>query len=134
MPLPQPFIDSNVVLYLLSAEVVKADKAEAIISAGGFVSVQVLNEVTAVCRRKLGMPWQEIEILLSAVKTSCDVQSLTLESHQLAVELAKKYAFSFYDAHICASAMLSGAQILLSEDMQHGMVIEGLTIQNPFRS
>ena len=60
-----PFIDSNVVLYLLSGDQAKADKAEAILQAGGFVSVQVLNEVTSVCRRKLNMPWHEVDAILS---------------------------------------------------------------------
>jgi predicted nucleic acid-binding protein len=49
------FFDSNVVLYLLSGDAAKADRAEALLEAGGVISVQVLNEVTSVCRRKLKM-------------------------------------------------------------------------------
>jgi len=44
----QPFIDSNVVLYLLSGDATKADRAQTLVAAGGVISVQVLNEVTAV--------------------------------------------------------------------------------------
>lgn len=131
--LSRPFIDSNVILYLLSADSTKADMSESVIAAGGVVSVQVLNEVTAVCQRKLKMPWQEIQTLLTAIKSACEVLALTVESHQSAVEIAQRYSLSFYDAHICASAVLSGAKVLLSEDMQDGLCVEGVTIRNPFR-
>jgi len=77
---------------------------------GGIISVQVLNKVTSVCRRKLQMDWVEVDAVLLAVKAACDVVPLTLESHQKAVEIAKRYPLSFYDAHICAAAILSGAK------------------------
>ena len=127
-----PFIDSNVVLYLLSGDQAKADKAEAILQAGGFVSVQVLNEVTSVCRRKLNMPWHEVDAILQAVKASCEVLPLTLAAHDKAVEIAKRFALSFYDANIVASAVMSGASVLLSEDMHAGLLIDSVRIQNPF--
>ena len=128
----KPFIDSNVVLYLLSGDAVKADRAEALLEAGGVISVQVLNEVASVCRRKLKMPWEEVDPLLLAVKSACDVLPLTLASHEKAVEVAKRFQLSLYDANIVATALLSGAKVLLSEDMQSGMLIDGLLIQNPF--
>lgn len=128
----KPFIDSNVVLYLLSGDAVKADRAEVLLEAGGVISVQVLNEVASVCRRKLKMPWEEIDPLLLAVKSACDILPLTLASHEKAVELAKRFQLSLYDANIVATALTSGAKVLLSEDMQSGMHIDGLRIQNPF--
>jgi predicted nucleic acid-binding protein len=128
----KPFIDSNVVLYLLSGDAVKADRAEALLEAGGVISVQVLNEVASVCRRKLKMPWEEVDPLLLAVKSACDILPLTLASHEKAVEVAKRFQLSLYDANIVATALLSGAKVLLSEDMQSGMLIDGLLIQNPF--
>jgi len=128
----QPFIDSNVVLYLLSADPSKANQAEAILQAGGSVSVQVLNEVASVCLRKLKMPWPEINALLQAVKASCDVVPLTLTSHEKAIEIAQRFQLSLYDANIVACAVMSGADVLLSEDMHSGLLIDGLKIQNPF--
>lgn len=128
----RPFIDSNIVLHLLSGDAGKADRAEAVLQAGGVISVQVLNEVASVCLRKLKMPWEEVDALLLAVKAACDVQPLTIESHEKAVELAKRFKLSLYDANIVASALISGAQLLLSEDMHSGLLIDGLLIQNPF--
>lgn len=129
----QPFLDSNVVLYLLSGDAAKADRAQALLEAGGVISVQVLNEVTSICLRKLKMPWPEVDALLLAVKAACEVMPLTVASHEKAVELAKRFQLSFYDANIVASALLSGAAVLLSEDMHSGMQIDGLFIQNPFK-
>jgi len=125
-------MDSNVILYLLSGDSVKADRVEAILGKGGLISVQVLNEVTSVCMRKLKMSWEEIDAVLLAVKTACDVIPLTVESHEKAVEISKRCQLSFYDAHICASAILSGVKVMLSEDMRDGMKVDGITIRNPF--
>ncbi len=126
------FIDSNVVLYLLSSDAAKADRAEAVLNKGGIIRVQVLNEVTSICLRKLKMSWEEIDAVLLAIKAACDVVPLTVESHERAVQIAKRFQLSIYDAHICAAAILSGAKTLLSEDMQRGMKIDVLVIKNPF--
>src|SRR5688572_21926357 len=64
------FLDSSVVLYLASADTAKANRAEELVGAGGLISVQVLNEVANVLRRKLAMSWQETKRFLA------DVQSL----------------------------------------------------------
>ncbi len=129
----KPFVDSNVVLYLLSGDAAKADRAQALLAAGAIISVQVLNQVTSVCLRKLKMPWQEIDALLMAVKAACEVMPLTVASHEKAVELAKRFQLSFYDANILACAVISGASMLLTEDMQHGLQIDGLVLKNPFK-
>lgn len=129
----QPFFDTNVLLYLLSGDFAKADRAEALLLQGGIVSVQVLNEASVVCLRKLRMPWPEVEELLAAIRASCRVEPLTLETHELAVVLAKRYGLSFYDAMIVAAASLAGTDTLYSEDMQHGQLLDGVRIVNPFR-
>ena len=126
------FLDSNVVIYLLSGEPYKADRAEALLRERPTVSVQVLNEVTSVCLRKLRLPWAEVEAVVAAVKAHVSVVPLTLESHALAMELAQRHQLSFYDAHVVASALHAGAQTLFSEDLHHGLKIQGLRIQNPF--
>ena len=127
------FIDSNVILYFLSHDAVKADKAESILQAGGVISVQVLSEVVSVCQRKLKMPWDEIDAVLQAVKASVQVVPLTEATHELAVQICKRYQLSFYDAHICSAAIIAGATVLLSEDMQDGMVVDGLVVKNPLK-
>ena len=99
---------------------------------GGIISVQVLNEVASVCRRKLKMPWVEVEALLLAVKTACEIMPLTVASHEKAVELSKRFELSLFDANIVATALISGAEVLFSEDMHNKLLIDRLLIQNPF--
>lgn len=130
----RPFLDTNVLVYLLSGDKPKADKAEALLAAQGIVSVQVLNELANVGTRKLGLTWRELGELIEAVKSSCEVQALTEEVHDQARELAERYKLSFYDAAIVASALEAGCRVLYSEDLQHGFKVDRtLTIRNPFR-
>ena len=128
----KPFIDSNVVLYLFSSDTVKADRAEALLQSGGLISVQVLNEVASVCLRKLKMTWKDVDSVLETLKSTCEVLPVTLASHEKAVGLAKRFQISLYDANIVATAILSGADTLFSEDMQNGMSMESVTVVNPF--
>ncbi len=133
MPGPDAFIDTNILLYTLSADTDKANCAEAIVNAGGLISVQVLNELTNVARRKLHMSWTEIEELVSIIKALCPVEPLTTEIHDSGRAIAKRYELSVYDAMIIASALNGECQILYSEDMQDGMIIKDkLRICNPF--
>jgi len=126
------FLDSNIILYLLSADARKADTAEALLNQNPSISVQVLNEVTSVCQRKLKMPWPETHELLAAVKASSTVVPLTVDTHAQAMLIAQQHHLSFYDAHIVAAAVACGAHTLMSEDMHPGMNLQGLRVQNPF--
>ncbi len=51
------FFDTDILVYLASGDAPKADRAEAIIAAGDSISVQVLNELANVVRRKMQMSW-----------------------------------------------------------------------------
>ena len=129
----EDFFDTNVVLYLLSADTAKADRAEELLALGGTISVQVLNEFAAVASRKLRMSWTEIREVLAQVRAVCAVEPLTLETHERALRIAERYRLSIYDALIVATALLAKCQTLHSEDMQDGQVVERqLTIRNRF--
>jgi predicted nucleic acid-binding protein len=129
----KPFLDSNVVLYLLSEDPAKADRAESLLNHGAVISVQVLNEVTNVLRRKLKMDWPEIREFLALLRSFVTVEPLSLDVHEQGLRLAERYGFSVYDAMIVAAARLAGSETLMSEDMQDGLVVEGkLRVCNPF--
>jgi predicted nucleic acid-binding protein len=51
------------------------------VRTGGTISVQVLNEMANVMRRKLSMPWREVNEVLTLVRSICPCESLTLEIH-----------------------------------------------------
>ncbi len=127
------FFDTNVLLYLLGDDEEKASRAEDLLSQGGTVSVQVLNEMASVLTRKMNFAWPETLDILSVVRSLCQVESLTLETHQEGLRLANRYRLSVYDAMIVASALLAGCQTLVTEDLQDGLCVENdLTILNPF--
>ncbi len=132
--MPASFFDTNVLLYIASADTAKADRAEAAIAAGGAISVQVLNELANVARRKMRMSWADTHAFLSMLRALLTVHPLTIETHETGLELAERYGFSTYDAMIVASALQAGCDTLWSEDMQDGMAVDaGLHIVNPFR-
>jgi predicted nucleic acid-binding protein len=133
--MPGSFVDTNVLVCLASADAAKADRAERVIAAGGTISVQVLNELANVARRKMRMSWPETRNLLATIRGLLSVEAMTVETHELGIALAERYGFSLYDGMVAASAVLSGCETLWSEDMQDGMTIDGrLRIRNPFRS
>jgi predicted nucleic acid-binding protein len=133
--MPGSFFDTNVLIYLASSDPARADRAEKLLAKGGAISVQVLNEVANVARRKMQMPWPEASGFLSLLRGLLSVHSVTAEVHENGLTLAERYNLSVYDAMIAASALAAECETLWSEDMQHGMVIDGrLRIVNPFRA
>ena len=131
------FIDTNVLIYGQEAGA-KSETARRVILAGGVISVQVLNEFAAVLRRKFGLEWTVIADSLADVRTALDpVRPIGVEIHTSAVALARSHGFSFpgfsfHDALIVASALDAGCETLLTEDLQAGRRVNGLTIVNPF--
>lgn len=134
MSAAERFVDTNVLLYLLSADDAKADRAEEVLAASGILSVQVLNEFASVASRKLKMPIAEIREALATIRAVCRIVPISEETHDRALQLAERYGLSVYDAMIVASALLAGCKTILSEDMQDGQTTDGcLEIRNPFR-
>lgn len=129
----KPFFDTNVLLYLLSEDSGKADRSEVLMATGGVISVQVLNEFSSVASRKLKMTYAEIRDTLRIVRAICQTQAVTIDTHELGLDIAERCGFSLYGSMIVSAALQSGCTILYSEDMQHGQIIEGqLRITNPF--
>ena len=131
MPADKVFFDTNVLLYLLSADA-KADKTEALLAVGGVVSVQVLNEFASVAFRKLKMTWPEIREILATIQEICEVIPLTVEIHEAGFAIAERYGFSLYDSLILAAAAQAKCHTLYSEDMQDGQVLQDVIVRNPF--
>jgi predicted nucleic acid-binding protein len=128
-----PFFDTSVLLYLLSGDTAKADKVETLLSTRGVVSVQVLNEFAVVALRKLKMPLHEIREILDTIRAVCAVEPITVETHDRGLAVLERYRFSLYDSMLVAAALIAGAKIIYSEDLQHGQIIDKqLRVTNPF--
>jgi predicted nucleic acid-binding protein len=132
--MPGDFFDTNVLVYIASGQTTKADRAERLARDGGIISVQVLNEIANVARRKMRLSWIETRAFLSLIRGLLPIEPITLATHETGLALAERYGLSVYDAMIAASALLADCDRLWSEDMQHGMIISGrLRVVDPFR-
>ncbi len=132
--MPGSFIDTNVLVYLAAGDASKADVAESILRAGGTISVQVLNELADVARRKMRLSWAETRAFLATIHDLLTIRPVTLDIHESGLALAERYGLSIYDAMIVAAALEADCDVLWSKDMQDGMVIdERVRIANPFR-
>ena len=133
------FFDTNIIVYLLGGDPVKRLRSEALVAAGGVISVQVLNEFVSAVRNppRPNSPgriatWAEIDTVLGGLPLTCQIVPLTLAIHQNARRIAKNQQIHIYDAGIVAAAADTGCTILLTEDMSDGQVIDGITIRNPY--
>jgi predicted nucleic acid-binding protein len=133
--MPGSFFDTNVLLYIASGDPAKADRAGDLLAEGGTISVQVLNEIANVTRRKMRTSWPEACAFLLTLRDLLSVHPITIQTHEEGLALAERHNLSVYDGMIAASALHAGCDTLWSEDMQHGMIIAGrVRIVNPFRA
>ena len=131
--MPGSFLDSNIVLYLASEDLLKADRAQELVAEGGTISVQVLNEIANISRRKMGLSWAETRNFLLMIRGLLKVEPITIEIHDVGISLAERYQLSVYDSMIVSAALSAGCDTLFSEDLQDGLLISGrLRVLNPF--
>jgi predicted nucleic acid-binding protein len=128
------FLDTNVLIYAFAKSDPRAEIAERLLSGGGVIGVQCLNEFVAVATRKLGMPWSEVLSALRAIRALCPPPvPLTVRIHEAGLRIATKYGYRIYDSLVVAAALESRCSTLYSEDLADGQSIETLTVRNPFR-
>jgi predicted nucleic acid-binding protein len=127
------FLDTNVLVYLTSGDPLKAGRVERLLEKECVVSVQVLNEIVNVARRKMRLDWREIHNWLALVRELTTVMPMSIDTHEAGIRLAERYRLSTYDGMIVGAALLAGCETVWSEDMQDGLRLnEQLTIRNPF--
>lgn len=127
------FFDTNIAVYAFGDEGRRTEIADQLMPSGGCISVQLLNEFTYVCRRKLKMEWFEVSLALKAIRRMCqEARPITADLHESALTIAQRYGYRIYDALIIASAAEAGCRRLYSEDLTDGREIAGVRIVNPF--
>ena len=127
------FLDTNILVYAQQSGS-KATMSRDLVGQGGTISVQVLNELTNVLRKKDNRSWRDIELVLDDIDNALEpALPLTAATTRAALALARDHGFAFYDALIIAAAIEAGCDTLYSEDLQHGRKFGALTIVNPFR-
>ncbi len=127
------FIDSNVIIYLFSADTRKKEIALSLLSSEYIISTQVINENVNICLKKLKLSKAEAFAHGNKLIATYQITTILPSTISKAFEICLKYSFSFWDSLIVSAALENNCQILLSEDMQDGLSIENcLTIMNPF--
>lgn len=133
------FLDSNILVYSVDeSPVEKAKHARAIelLSADPeslVVSTQVLQEFYVVATRKLRSPLSE-ERAERAVRgiAKLDVVGVDASLVLAAIDTSRTVQISLWDALIIEAASRAGCDRILSEDLNTGQAIRGVTIENPF--
>ncbi len=129
------FLDTNILLYRYSEQDLQKRPIAANLLESGktMASVQVLNEFCNVIRRKFPAAYPQIDVTLAEIQGLLPIVSLDTIDTSNAVRISHRYGFSYYDSLILAAADRHSCDIVLSEDMQDGMILDsGLRIINPF--
>jgi predicted nucleic acid-binding protein len=135
------FVDANVLVYSQdSRDPLKKARVEQWLKRlwqqrTGRTSVQVLSEFFTVATRKLAprmhqdVAWAETSRYFAWAPKAIDVPLL-----RRARDIQRRYGLSWWDSMIVAAAQLQDCQILLTEDLQDGMVFGTLAVRSPFSS
>jgi predicted nucleic acid-binding protein len=134
---PRTFLDTNILVYSDDPRD-PAKQADALDlmqrhlrSRTGVVSLQVLQEYFVSARGKLkldaALARQRVEVFARFHVVEPKVSDILA-----AIDLHRLHGFSYWDALVIRCASQSGCSVLLTEDLQHGQVIDGVKIVNPF--
>jgi predicted nucleic acid-binding protein len=134
MPKVENFLDTNILVYAFSDD--PRSEVARVLMAGPFaISTQALNEFANVTRKKLKLPWEQIEDAIDALsQAASSIVFMDPEMTRSALRLADRYNLAFYDSLMVAAALSAGCRNYYSEDLHHGLTIDGmLSVINPFR-
>jgi len=127
-------LDTNVIIYNHGiAGDAKQLIADSLLDNVPIISTQVISEYLNVIRRISKMNKSDLLRMCAEWLENCQIQSVSLSTIKLAHHLVQRYDFQLFDSIIVASALEAECDILYSEDLHHGLIVEDkLTILNPF--
>ena len=98
------------------------------------ITYQIINEVSNILLKN-AYTETEVKESIEYMFKVCTIQDFTKDIILLASSMREKYALSFWDSIIVGSALFSGCNILASEDMQDGLIVNNaLLIKNVVRN
>lgn len=132
----QIFFDTNIVIYLYSdTEIEKSNVVERLLNQRNHhvISTQVINEFAYVMHRKRKISYESIAKSVIELTASFDITKINLSTINYAFQIASTYKYAYFDSLMIASAIENNCNVLYSEDLHHGHVIEKkIEIRNPF--
>jgi predicted nucleic acid-binding protein len=128
------FVDTNVLAYAYDADSgEKGERAREVLAEidGAVVSTQVLLELFAVLTRKLGLTREVAE---EATESLMDLEVVATDARLVreGLRISRDHDISHWDGMIIAAAAASGCEVLLTQDLNDGQVIESVRVVNPF--
>ena len=133
------FVDTNILLYAKLTDqnsIPKRHVAEGILQRPDCIfSVQVMQEfyVQATRVNRPGGIDHDRAVELIQSWSRFQVRDLTIDVLAAALDITARYHFSYWDSAIIAAALIAKCDILFTEDLHHGQIIDGLKIVNPFK-
>ena len=130
-------LDTNILAYaegVNGASMKKAalDLVNKLPQASVALPVQTLGELFHVLVRKAGRPQADARAAILSWRNAFALIETSAEIMLAASDLAVNNQFGIWDAVIVCAAAEADCRILLSEDMQDGLIWKGVTIINPF--
>ena len=131
------FIDTNVLVYAEASDAPLKQRAALTLLKGlyeeglGVLSTQVLQEYCNVALKKLKLPAQYVRAQLDLYE-QFEVVQVTPGIIRADLDLHQTRSVSFFDAIVLASAHASGCNVIWTEDMNVGELVNGVRIANPF--
>jgi predicted nucleic acid-binding protein len=136
------FFDSNVLIYAFDTEAGrKGERARTLLgmaarTGAGVLSYQVFQELISVMQKKYRIKPSNAETkrILAETRKDFEVVESSGELLASALDMRERFNFSWYDSLIVAAGLQANCQLLVSEDMQDGLDIDGMMIVNPFKT
>ena len=132
-------VDSNILVYSVDvSEDVKQRRSIDVLSRldlsqRGALSAQILGESYNSMTTRIAIPLaaSEAETIIVAYSESWTVFDLNASVVREAIRISHQHQLAYWDGLLFAAARMNGASVLLTEDMQDGQVVDGVTIVNP---
>jgi predicted nucleic acid-binding protein len=131
--------DTNILVYATAKrDDAKAERARDLIARAmrtgwSILLLQTLAEFSSVAIRKAGIPIEAVTTIIDAWRSILPVQAAEDDDLTSALNAVKAHRMEFWDAMLWASAHRAGVRHFLTEDLQDGFVLEGVTFVNPFK-
>ena len=132
------FLDTNVLLYAALGRRVEEEKraiAADLIGRSAFgISTQVLQEfyTAAIKQRHIAplSPANACQWVVDLTRQPCAI--VDKELIQVAIEISWRYRINYWDGAILAAAERLGAEVVYTEDLNHGQSYGTVRVVNPF--
>jgi len=129
-------IDTNIMIYnhdYFENNIHKQVVSGCILLKKPVISSQVISEYLNHMKNRLKIEKHFLMRACAQWLKKCTVRPVIGSTVELASRLIDKYDFQLFDGLIVASALEANCDVLYSEDMQHGQVVEtSLKIVNPY--